>query len=168
VKGKIMHDSISLLYQILKLNTRLFLNCLCDVDDSVAQKRLNERTNNMAIVALHLLDARYYLCKHLGVPVNSPLKDELARYDSFEDIKEFPAMDKVRSAWSKVSETLMDGFGKLSDVDISKPISDSFPIDDHTLLGGVAFLLQHESYHIGQLAFLRKFFGYGAMSYREE
>ena len=34
------------------------------------------------------------------------------------------------------------------------------------VLGAVAFLLQHDSYHVGQLALLRKHFGLGAMRYR--
>ena len=40
-----------------------------------------------------------------------------------------------------------------------------FSIADATLLGGIAFLTQHDSYHIGQLALLRKHWGLGAMSY---
>lgn len=40
-----------------------------------------------------------------------------------------------------------------------------FPIADATLFGGVAFLTQHDTYHIGQLALLRKHWGLGAMSY---
>ena len=162
-----MHESVAPLSQIMELNTRLFLNCLCDLDDSVTQKRPNEETNNIAFVALHLLDARYYLCDQVGAPVSNQLKDELASYNSFEDISEFPPLESVRSAWQQAGETLSAGLGKLSETDIAKTISDSFPIEDHTLLGGIAFLLQHESYHIGQLAFMRKFFGYGATSYDE-
>jgi membrane associated rhomboid family serine protease len=33
------------------------------------------------------------------------------------------------------------------------------------ILGGLFFLVQHESYHIGQMAILRKGLGYNAMSY---
>ena len=37
---------------------------------------------------------------------------------------------------------------------------------DRTRLGALTFLVQHDSYHIGQLALLRKPAGLPAMSYR--
>jgi len=42
-----------------------------------------------------------------------------------------------------------------------------FPVADPTRLGTLAFLAQHDTYHIGQLALLRRFVGLKAMSYRE-
>jgi hypothetical protein len=39
-------------------------------------------------------------------------------------------------------------------------------VGDRTLLGALAFLAQHESYHVGQLALLRKYAGLPAMRYR--
>lgn len=36
---------------------------------------------------------------------------------------------------------------------------------DSTRLGLIAFLAQHDSYHLGQIAFLRRQFGKAAMSY---
>jgi hypothetical protein len=41
-----------------------------------------------------------------------------------------------------------------------------FPGVDRTRLGALTFLTQHDSYHIGQLALLRKHAGLAAMSYR--
>jgi hypothetical protein len=40
-----------------------------------------------------------------------------------------------------------------------------FPIGDATVLGLIAFMVQHDSYHIGQLALLRKHYGLPAMRY---
>ena len=40
-----------------------------------------------------------------------------------------------------------------------------FPVGDRTVLGNVIFLLHHDTYHIGQIAILRKQFGYPAMKY---
>jgi hypothetical protein len=41
-----------------------------------------------------------------------------------------------------------------------------FPVDDPTFGAAIEFQLHHESYHIGQLALLRKYYGYPAMTYR--
>ena len=38
-------------------------------------------------------------------------------------------------------------------------------LSDTTFAGAITFLAQHESYHVGQLALLRKGLGLGPMSY---
>ena len=38
-------------------------------------------------------------------------------------------------------------------------------VDDESVLGVIAFLLGHESFHIGQLAILRKYYGLDSMGY---
>jgi uncharacterized damage-inducible protein DinB len=40
-------------------------------------------------------------------------------------------------------------------------------VSDGSVLGAVAFLAQHESYHMGQLGLLRKALGYPPMSYTD-
>lgn len=54
---------------------------------------------------------------------------------------------------------------KSDSAELNAPSSQRFPVDLPTVHGGLGFLLQHESYHIGQLALLRKYFGYPAMRY---
>lgn len=54
---------------------------------------------------------------------------------------------------------------EISDAELLEPSGQKFPNADRTRLGAVAFLLQHEAYHIGQVALLRKAFGLGPMRY---
>ena len=42
----------------------------------------------------------------------------------------------------------------------------SFPLANGTLLGTLTFLVQHDSYHLGQLSLLRKYCGLPAMRYQ--
>ena len=39
------------------------------------------------------------------------------------------------------------------------------PIDDTSVLGLLGFMVQHDSYHLGQLSLLRKHCGLPAMAY---
>ena len=53
-----------------------------------------------------------------------------------------------------------------SAVDLAAPAPWQAPgVDDKTMLGLLAFLAQHDSYHVGQMAILRKAVGLQAMSY---
>ena len=39
------------------------------------------------------------------------------------------------------------------------------PLEDSSVLGLLGFMVQHDSYHVGQLSMLRKHAGLPAMSY---
>ncbi|MFZ0391423.1 MAG: hypothetical protein WAN36_13270 [Calditrichia bacterium] len=76
-------------------------------------------------------------------------------------------MMKNRSLWDTVSEKLIEKFPALSESNLSSKAPVNFPVEDETRLGEIAFLLQHESYHTGQLSLLRKWLGFQPMSYDE-
>jgi uncharacterized damage-inducible protein DinB len=159
-----MSDLIMSFFKILKLNTNLFNNCLDGVSDEIARMRVSNNTNNIAFIAVHVVDARYYLADYLGLTAENPFKD-FADIQSIKDVIDFPAVDTLRSAWQTVSAALEKRFQVLTESELKAKSPEKFPLDDDTVLGGIAFMLQHESFHIGQLAFLRKHFGLGPMKY---
>lgn len=150
---------------VLKLNTRLFKNCFDKVDEAAALKRFIDGNNNMAFLGIHLVDARYYLAGLLGVEVESPFKGTLDDVSSIDDMKEYPELSRLLTWWSEAGGILEDRFASVTDEDLGKKSPQEFPLEDKTVLGAVAFLLEHESFHIGQLAFLRKHAGFDPMSY---
>lgn len=163
-----MNERVGPLYEISALNTRLFRNTLSGVDDASAQSRPGPEGNNMAFIAAHLLDARAWLARYLGVQYQHPFADELAAVTSIDEIERFPALDSVLAAWNEVSAHLRERLVSLTDEEIERESEQEFPIGDRSVLGGIAFMLQHESFHIGQLAFIRRLLGFGAMSYSQE
>ena len=152
-----MHESIRPLATIVSLNTRLFLNCLEEVNDRIAILRPNEKTNNLAFIALHLLDSRYYLGQHIGLTARNPYATEMESVRSVKDLKTVPPLVDVKKHWQEISQLLLDGLAGLTEEDLQRRSTMQFPVDDHTLLGPIAFLVQHESYHIGQMALLRTY-----------
>ena len=162
-----MNDRIVALNEQLSLNTRLFLTSLEGVDDAVARRRPGEKTNNnnMVFIALHLVDARSFLARYVGLDFQHPFKD-LEDVASIEEMEErFPDIDEVRDVWRELSGRLAARFVDLTDKELLAPSEQDFPVDDGSVLGGIAFLLGHEAFHVGQLAFLRKYFGLEPMAY---
>ena len=160
-----MNEALLPLARTFDLNTRLFLNALDGVDDKVATSRPNENTNHIAFVACHLIDARHYLGNAVGHESSSPFK-VLEGARGLDDIEKFPAVDEFRSAWASISEALSHHLTTLSETDLEKESERPFPIEGgKTILGLITFLLEHDSFHIGQLAFLRRFFGLDALKY---
>lgn len=163
-----MEPRIIPLHATLKLNTRLLLNCLDRVSDETAQTRPSERTNSIAYIALHMHDARHYLAKYLGTEEPNPFKEITELAQGIDDITVYPSLAEMRTAWMEISLALEQHLAQLTASDVDRPSppdAPAFPVGDPSILGGLAFLLQHEAFHIGQLALLRKQLGHPAMSW---
>jgi uncharacterized damage-inducible protein DinB len=160
-----MHDQVVPLHNILKINTGLFTNCLDGIDDRHAAQRPNERTNNIVFIAAHLVEARYFLATQLQVAAPMPFDGKLSGAKTIADIDDFPSLGEVTASWDEISDKLSSRFETLTSEELGNTSEQTFPGDDRTMLGAIAFLLQHEAYHIGQLAFIRKFLDHQPMSY---
>lgn len=160
-----MSDLVAPLHEIFKLNSKLFLNCLDGMTQDQARWRPGPSTNNAAFIALHMVDARHHLAKLLGLVVDHPFGAMLKEAKSVDDIKQWPSLDEIRAAWKDVTGALHDRFKQLTAAELAQPCPVTFPTDDRSLAGGLAFLLQHDSYHLGMLSLLRKQVGLASMSY---
>ena len=160
-----MDARVSPLADTLRLNTRLFRNCLDGLTDEQARVRPSPTANSAAFVAAHLAESRLFILKILGVERPSPLAPYLTGRSSIDEIKTWPTLDEIRSAWTEASHALRDRVAAMSAAELDAPNSTGFPVSDMTMLGVLAFLVQHDSYHIGQLSLLRKCAGLPAMKY---
>lgn len=166
-----MEDVLKPFRELMQLNTRLFVSCLEGVDDQAARQRIHQRANNVAFISSHVIEARYFLAAYLGVEATNPFKEMLEGFSSIEEFSEFPVVKEILASWADVSRLLADRFETLTAEELARVSPQSFPMHRDTtpggvtVLGGIAFLVQHESYHLGQLGFLRKCLGLDAMSY---
>ena len=161
-----MLDAVAPWVDLFRLNTRLFQNAIVDLSEAEAAARPNGRTNSVAFIARHLVETRAWTGRYVGLDTPPPFGGALEHATGIDDIPELPTVAAIRSAWDDVSAVLVARLEGLTAVDLAAPSSQRFPGVAPTVLGGLAFLAQHESYHVGQLAYLRKFHGLPPMSYR--
>lgn len=159
-----MHPAVTAPAAILRLNTELFVNCLDGVDDATAARRITADTNSIAFVATHLVDGRHFLAGYLGAPLPNPMAPLLEGAARLDDVATLPTVADLIAAWESVSAHLAVTVERLDTGQLSAERT-PFPGSDRTVLGGMAFLIQHESSHVGQLALLRRQLGLRAMSY---
>lgn len=162
-----MDPRIPPLTEILRLNTRLFRNCLDGVTDEKAAMRPSASTNSAAFVAAHVVEARFFLLEMLGADEPSPLAPYLEGARSIDDVKGFPPLAEIQRAWTTASHALRNRLDNMTAAELDAPIVSPIPlpIRDPTALSLLTFFVQHDSYHIGQLALLRKHAGLPAMQY---
>ena len=150
---------------IFELNTDLLLNCLDGLSQDEAQRRLDGGGNSIIFLAAHLADTRHFLLGRLGHPLANPLSRYLADARRIEDIGEWPTLEELRRGWLGVSGQLAEVLAELESGALDRTGTHRFPVGDSSPLGMLAFLAQHDSYHVGQAAFIRRQLGKSAMTY---
>ena len=161
-----MEPQLAPLASILQLNTRLVENCLAGLSDGDAIARPAGTRNHAAFLLAHLTDSRYALLALLGGPAGpNPLSRFLDAARSVEEVTELPPLGELLRSWREVSAALLARCAALTPEQLAAPAAQRYPIGDASVLGAVAFLTQHDSYHLGQLAALRRALGFPAMRY---
>ena len=160
-----MEPRLAPLAAILDLNTDLLLNCLDGLSDAEGRERLLGGGNTVTFLAAHLTDTRHFLAARIGHPLDNPIARYLDGARRFEEVREWPALDEIRAAWRRIAVHLQSALATLTESDLRRPNVHRFPLGDTTQLGMVAFLVQHDTYHLGQVAFLRRQLGRPAMAH---
>jgi uncharacterized damage-inducible protein DinB len=162
-----MDPRIAPLTEILRLNTKLLRNCLEDVTDEMAIMRPSASTNSVAFIATHVAEARFFLLTMLGAEQTDLLSAYVENARSIDDVKRFPPVADILCAWTTASHALRDRLAEMAPAELKAAITCPFPlpVSDPTALSLLTFFVQHDSYHIGQLALLRKHMGLSAMQY---
>jgi uncharacterized damage-inducible protein DinB len=146
--------------EILGLNASLFLKALEGVDQATSERRPNDHTNSLAFLACHVLDARFHLMKMAGHERTNPWQSLFDEATDITTMKEFPPLYELIAEWNELHEATLEHLDGMSaaELDVGSPAV--FPTEDHSLLGGLAFLAFHEAYHVGQMGLVRKYFGF--------
>jgi uncharacterized damage-inducible protein DinB len=150
---------------ILRLNARLFNNCLDGITEAQCHERPSDTTNSAAFVAGHLAEARFWGLKILGAERANPLEKYLGQWKGIDEITTWPSLAEIKSAWVEASTELDRRMASMTAAELDKASGSQMPLEDSSVLGLFAFMVQHDSYHVGQLSMLRKHAGLPAMSY---
>lgn len=149
---------------IFRLNTDLVLNCIEDMSEDIASRRADGSANSAAFLVAHLTDTRHFLAAWLGNPLENPLAVELRDARGIDDVQQLPSLDVLRAHWLEVSDHLAAVMDTVPPELLNESSPQRFPIGS-SRLDALAFLAQHESYHVGQLGWIRRRSGMDAMKY---
>ena len=98
-----MDPRLAPLADTLRLNRRLFHNCLAGLTDATARVRPTESTNSAAFVAAHLVDSRFYTLGLLGIKRESPLKGAKGGFNDIAQVTAWPTLAEIEKAWTSGS-----------------------------------------------------------------
>ena len=155
-----MHPSVVPISQIFGVSTALYEKALAGLDRETLLKRPAAGTNPILWIAGHLASGRYGLATALGRQREVPWGRLFFRGAVLDDLSALPEIGPIQEAWRDISAVVMSRLEELTEADLSGPSPRSFPIPDGSLHGAITFLAYHEGYHVGQMAFLRKWLGF--------
>ena len=113
---------------------------------------------------LHTIDARYFMLKYTGVNIKNPFGKYIDWANTIEDLIEYPKLKRVLSEWKKLDKVFTDKLNRFRSKQLDKELDMEFP-GGRKVLNMITFLAEHEAYHVGQLAFIRKYLGLKAVTF---
>jgi uncharacterized protein YndB with AHSA1/START domain/uncharacterized damage-inducible protein DinB len=158
-KGNVYHPAVKPVAFIFASNDSLAERSFQGVADADLWKRPTPQSNPMLWIFGHMVHTRAQILMLLGDDFDAGLGNAFARGAALQDTSGYPSREKINEASREVNRRLYAKLGALTDADVSKAASRSFTNAVQTLGDQVAFLAMHDTYHVGQLAYVRKALG---------
>jgi hypothetical protein len=149
-----------------ELHTMLFRNVIEGVNDKDANTRINE-ANHIAWLAGNLVSLRYKLVNAMGISIEQKFPSLFKNNKGVQNDIVYPSLKELEEDWNNISPFLKEKLCGITEEELNGV--QPFPIPaltDKTFFASLTFLLHREAYGIGQIALLRRVFGYEAMSYK--
>lgn len=146
--------------QSYRYNDKFLVDSVNGLSDEEWHRSPSACTNHMGWIVGHLIWARKSLLGRLGAEWSAPWVGLYARGAKPDDSVPRPLPAELMSAWSEVAGVLKGALESATDEMLSQPAAQGPPSADGKVSGIVNFLAFHETYHVGQAAYLRCWLGH--------
>ena len=158
-----MDQAIATVAPLFRASDKLFHDALEGISREDLLRRPHDDSNPLIWVAGHAMTSRTALTRITGEKIENPWTATFSRGATVSDDTSYPQISEIISLWDTTTETLMNRLKALTDDWLSSPSPFPIPTGDKTKRGAIIFLNYHETYHIGQMAYLRKWLGYSQL-----
>jgi uncharacterized damage-inducible protein DinB len=146
---------------MFRTNTDIINKAIAGVSAEDWFRKPGDDSNHLMWLLGHVVVHRGQVLKNLGVDWNSSWASLFAPGSQRVDETQYPTVAEMRAAWDEISQQLKAALRETSPDVLTKPAPNGPPSFDKQLSGTVAFYAFHDTYHTGQVSFLRKWLGYG-------
>ncbi len=146
-----------------RFNSDLLAKMVKELSPEEWLSRPNNKSNHITWIVGHMTWSRREVLFRLGAQWSRPWLDSFtigARCDSNAD---YPSPGALMDAWRDVSALLASAFESVSEDVLSQPCPKGPPTPDGKTSGAVKYLAIHETYHMGQVSFLRGWLGHNGI-----
>jgi uncharacterized protein YndB with AHSA1/START domain/uncharacterized damage-inducible protein DinB len=154
------HPAVAPLALIFSVNDSLASRTFEKVADEDLWRRPTERSNPMLWIFGHMVNTRAQMLKMFGEPFDTGWGDVFDRGAKLVDATRYPTRETVQAVSRNVNSQLYAKLGALTDAELAKPATRAPTPAVKTIADQIAFLVMHDTYHVGQLAYVRKALGH--------
>jgi len=147
-----------------RMNGGLFEKSIEGLTSDEWHKRPGACANSMIWVAGHIVWARHRVLFFVGREWTRPWLPVFARGSNVADAAGYPSPQEMTDAWHEVKAALTVALEDLTVEALSVPGPEKLPSFDGMLSGAIAFMAWHETYHVGQAAYLRRLLGHSQVA----
>ncbi len=154
-----MNPRVATLVDLYNLNTNLVNRTLKNLADDVAHKRVNDKGSSLHWIIGHIANSRHYVGGLFNAGTEFENSDLFNGGTPLKEPSVYPPIAEIKKIFEDVSEKFTKRLEELTDDDINKKLESKLPVKDETMLAAISFFSLHESYHVGQLSFIRRQLG---------
>lgn len=158
-----MKNLKAVLAKTFQTNSFLLNKAVKDMSEEHITKRPNDNTNPIQFLIGHITLYRYHACKLLGNEMKYKHTEHFQMGAQPKDASNYPSVAEMVAEWNVISKKLDDILESSSEEDLANAFEHKYPIGEQNIGGAMSFIMFHESYHIGQIAYIRKFMGYDTL-----
>jgi uncharacterized damage-inducible protein DinB len=137
-----------------RFNSDFLVKTVIDLSPEEWLSRPGEKSNHIAWLVGHLVWTRGRLLSRLGTEWSKPWLELYRRGSHADGPPDSPSAETLLETWREVSGVLSGALEGASEDLLSQPSKQGPPSADGKVSGVVNFLAIHETYHVGQAAYL--------------
>ena len=141
------------------LNTSSLQKAVADLTPEQWLARPSDHSNHITWIAGHLIWARHALIDRVGGSWPCPGLEVFARSAKLGESASYPAPEELLRLWSESATAVEVTLTALTPEALAAPAPPGPPSPDGKVSGFIAVLAWHETYHLGQIAYLRTWLG---------
>lgn len=154
-----MIPRIKLIAELYDVSERLALKALSEMKPDDLYSRPIDQANSFHWVFGHITASRYGLAKTLGLAESVSWEKLYDRGAELQDQTAYASIDEIKSALVHITKKLQQRFESITEQELTVEPPFSIPGTEKSIAGNLAFLSLHESYHVGQLAYILRLHG---------
>ena len=149
---------------IFKLNNNLIARSLDGLSDEDVWRQPSGSGNPIGWIVGHLTETRAGVLSEMGMSFDCGWSRVFQRGSALQNRTGYPARTAIESAWKATHAAMRDAFAHVTNERLVGPVSRRpVPGVEH-LIDLIAFCGFHESYHVGQVGFIRKQLGHSSIA----
>lgn len=157
------HPAVAPLALIFTINDSLASRSFDKVAPGDLWRRPTDRSNPMLWILGHMVSTRVQILKMCGDSFDTGWGDLFARGANLGSAAGYPTQEAVQAVSRDVNGRLYAALGRLTDEDLARPALRTPTPAVTTIADQIAFLVMHDTYHVGQLAYARKALGHAGV-----